>query len=265
VTIVAKRRDNYSQPPEAPAPPSSRDPKPKPPEAKKPVEEASKEKAEPKAPSEDPKNVFEEKVRTFLGATVEMRGTDEKLVDETVQWVHDHGLQESFEKRLRDLIPLEKQKRLLGDKPDRLVPAILEDELSWTQLARAMDLYNLGKDTYRSSNWKYFLEGLLDFDLSERNDQYFGLALGAMVVGLAVFTPLTLSGMLGSCVLGYTAVQFGHLLKNGYHLLKSDSPTDSRKYKTEMFTAAGSMTKGLLGMRLLGRKIQLRNIFPWDG
>ncbi|MBI2082535.1 MAG: hypothetical protein HYT76_03105 [Deltaproteobacteria bacterium] len=112
----------------------------------------------------------------FLDATVNKWGVDDKEVCSVLKSVHDwpggpddwdltYNHNEFNRELYKQMTP--QQAHTFRSSQSQIVPAILRSELSGSALARAEDLYDIGRETYRASGSEYFLEGVLScFDLS---------------------------------------------------------------------------------------------------
>lgn len=194
----------------------------------------------------------------FVDATVDKWGTDEEAVYRIVKEIHDSGQTADFTTAVSDLIEDHDLLCEISDSGNKsLIPAILSDEMSGSQLARAMDLYTKGRDTYRSSSGDYFLEGLSStFDLSDTASK---VVLGVGVValcGLAIASAPAAAIAGGVLLVGTAVYGVGSIVKNGVELAFSDSDAEFKENMRDLGLAVGItaitapfVPKGIQGAR----------------
>ena len=96
----------------------------------------------------------------FYDATLGRMGTDEAEVYSVLEEVHRIGAKDGFESMLV-IHPGMRRSGFLSD-PANLVPAILGEEMSGTELRKAQEIWADGKATYSASNVDYLIQGMIN-------------------------------------------------------------------------------------------------------
>jgi hypothetical protein len=183
---------------------------------------------------------------TFLDATVNKWGTREDGEDgvyDVLSEVHKLGEQSKFNDAVISQMSKEDIDRLLPRGIKSIVPFVLRDELSGSQLARAEDLYFKGEDQYRSGYSDYLAEGISSmFDLSETIDK-------AMLVGtVTVFIGISLKWATLAAVIGKVMIIGGlayGVVKTGKNLVEialSDTVAERKENVRDLGEGLGMLS-----------------------
>lgn len=205
--------------------------------------------------------------REFIDATSGKIGTDEQEVYRILKQVYfskspgglvEKAFEGAVEKIALASLDAEAQRRILGlASPKDFVPAILRDEMSGSELARALDFYSGKEETFRAGKTDYFLEGLAStVDLSSTGSKVF-LGLGLVAFGALAVASAPVSAIVGgTLVLGTAVYGAGSLLKNGIEIAFADSSRELKENLRDLGNGVGVtamaapfVPKGLQGIK----------------